>query len=644
MLEFRRGLAVALWVTLLLIAYDVARLPLELLPAHGAWAYVIEAAGTGLLHYGIASLVVLQLAAALLGLRRRRSSRPAGRSPSTLPLYAGVAAAAFALVSLLCAMGERRSPAGWLTPSWTADAQIAALGSLAAGWAVAGAASACGRSGPPALRLALLGLIPFAPAVLPAISVFGAAGLPFVREKIPQAPPGAPDIVLIVADALRADGLSGYGGRSLPTPRIDTLAAEGVRFSDVTAHASATLPSTASILTSRLPSEHGVRGHEGRIRSGVRTLAEALAARGYNTTGIAGNLIVSRGGGFDRGFRRWDQDADPHVRARHPYLLSSRILNAAGLGRDDGIKPRASDLVDRALSMLSRPSRAPRFLYLHLMDPHDPYAPPADLARSADPDYAGKLTFQAGTLHSILLGDVNLDEADLRHARALYAAEIASMDRDLGRLLDALRDRIRSGRTIVAFTSDHGEEFLEHGWMGHGHGLHSELLQVPLIIARGGIVPPGAVVDAPVSHLDLAPTLLDLAGLAPEQSFRGRSLAALIRGEAGSSSDEPIFSQEDTAGRRFRTTGHRVRAARLGAWKVILSSSDVFGIGDWTREVYDLASDPAEASPLASPPPEAERLEARLREWIAEYEDRPEAESEPDPESLRRLRALGYIE
>ncbi len=639
--EIGRGLAVALWATLVLIAYDLGRVPAAGVPAQGGWTHLAGVVRVGLLFYGsVAAVLALLIALALAAVRPPRA--PAGARRSLAP-YVGAAAAGIVAVALFAALSTGRGAPDWLSAPWLLNAQMILVGSAGVGWACARAVSAVAASRRPRASLGLLAVLPLLPALAGLLPAVAAAGFPFSLAAPPAAPAEAPDVFLIVADTLRADALSCYGARGLPTREIDRLAAGGVIFSDVTAQSSWTNPSTATILSGLMPSANGMVGHRGRILPEVRMLAQILAGHGYDTAGLVANPVVSRSYGFDRGFRHWDEETDPRSLARHSGTFAARLLSSSGWwGRREGTPP-AAEMTDRALEILAEERSKPLFLYLHLMDPHDPYEAPEDLLREADPDYRGDLAFGPTTLYEILRGQVAIDAADLRHTRALYEAEIAYMDREIGRFLDAIRDRLASGRALVAFTSDHGEEFMEHGSLGHERTLYQELIHVPLILSRPGVLPAGVVVEEPVTHLDLVPSLLDLAGLPPEPSLPGRSLAGLARDEAAvPAMEEPILSEEDFIG--YRTTTHRLRAAREGMTKVILSSPNAFGIGPWRREMYDLAEDPRETRDLARETAEGERLEAHLREWIVRAGAGGELPRELDPETERRLRALGYVE
>src|SRR5262249_24703959 len=201
-----------------------------------------------------------------------------------------------------------------------------------------------------------------------------------------------------------------------------------------------------------------------------------------------------------------------------------------------------------------------------------------DLERIADPGYAGKLRPERGTLDAILRGEIPILPEDVRHVRALYGAVVASVDREIARLISSQQDLIRSGRVIVVVTGDHGEQFLEHDQIGHGHSLYQPAVHVPLIVAgvRGAVA--GGAVPEPVGLIDLAPTILALAGLPPEPAFRGENLAPLMmEGAPPLPRKEPIASDVEFADAHARS--HWIRAGRAGRWKIILSAADALRAG-----------------------------------------------------------------
>jgi arylsulfatase A-like enzyme len=631
-----RGLAVAIWATLFLVVSDVARVPALLVEDPGGWIHLGGVVVLGLSLYGLPSVVIL---VALAVLWRFSKGRQGAAGP--LPLLSGVAVTGILIVTALAALADRPLGPDGLTTPWLLDAQIAFLGSCLAGWTAARLVRAAMAKGG-RWRMALLAIIPLLPGLLTALPVLASAGLP-ERGALRATSGGRPDIVLMVADTLRADGLAGQGTAQVSTPFLASLASRGVTFADATAQASWTLPSTATILTGLLPADHGVRGHGGAFDPDARTMARILEERGYETAAIIANPLVSRSAGFHKGFLHWDEEQGSTLLERHGNTYAARIHRGLGGGAGRFKTLKASEVVDRALPILHRQRQAPLFLYLHFMDPHDPYEPPPDLAATTDPGYDGSLVFGPETLYGILRGEIPVSDRDLIHARALYDAEITYMDREIGRLLQAMEPRLREGAALVAFTSDHGEEFMEHGALGHEHTLYQELVHVPLILARPGHLPEGRVVNDPVSHLDLLPTLLSLADLPPVPDLPGRSLLSLHDGEAGDG-DPPhaIFSEEDYTG--YRAASHEFRSIRSGPSKIILTSPNVFQIGPWKREVFDLATDPGERQSLASLPVSVETLEARLRDHMVRTLSKDPGRQVMDPDTERKLRALGYVE
>jgi len=274
------------------------------------------------------------------------------------------------------------------------------------------------------------------------------------------------------------------------------------------------------------------------------------------------------------------------------------------------------------------------------MDPHDPYAPPP----AFDPGAAAAssdLTMEFGTLQAIAQGRRPAAPADLDRMIELYDGAIAYMDHEVGRLLDRLAESGRAGRTIVFFTSDHGEEFNEHGALGHEHSLHEELVRLPLII-RGPGVPEGKVLPGPARQIDLSPTILEAAGLPAPAKTDGDSLWGAVAG-----SDEPrardVFMEEFFIG--VRGPWHAFKALRRGDLKLSGRSFLRGEDGDWRWELHDLARDPGERFDLAAGlAGEAEEMRQDLGAWTRRPLPEPGEEAPVDPETLEKLKALGYVQ
>jgi arylsulfatase A-like enzyme len=426
--------------------------------------------------------------------------------------------------------------------------------------------------------------------------------------------------VLVVVDTLRADHLGLYGAARDRTPELDRWGARGAVFERAFAPSSWTLPSVASLLTGLYPQAHGagryaVPARPGRaarrantgLGAGVPTLAELLAQRGYRTGGFVTNTFLRDAFGFARGFAHFD----------------------AASHRGAAARPAAA-MVDAGLAWLDAQGEAPFLLFLHLMDPHLPYAPaPPARGRFAADDAAGRLRVPIPHRWAVRDARPPLDAAERAFVAALYAEEVAYVDLQVGRLLDALAARGLFERALVVFAADHGEELWDHGDFEHGHSLYGELLRVPLVFWAPGLAPRRHA--APVSLVDVLPTLLDALSLPVPEGLDGVSLwPTLARG-----ADPP--AREIVAHNTLR--GHDRQALLAWPWKLVVDAEG------GASELYDLAADPGETRDLRAAEPErAAQLLARLRERLPAGAPARAREVELDPELRRELRALGYAE
>ncbi len=339
--------------------------------------------------------------------------------------------------------------------------------------------------------------------------VCGFGGLTLESEKLVERQPvssESPSLLFIVMDTLRADRLSCYGYEKKTTPNLDALASRGVLFENAHATSSWTWPSTASLHTGLLPYEHGVLANDsGTLIHARETLAEVLQSRGYTTQGISTNPLIDETRLFNQGFESFS---------------SSRLMQKTD-GVIDSIETALEQLADKRF-----------FLYLHLVDPHTPHSPlPSELERLGGvapedyPDktvigikvdgldhYAGVLGQDASEGHG---GRESVDRlipaAHQQWLQDRYDASVGTSDVYLGRIFDKLSQLGLDDSTIVVFTSDHGEELLDHNGLAHGHALWKELTHVPLIIA-GPDVPSGTRVSKIVSNRHIGPTLARFGG------------------------------------------------------------------------------------------------------------------------------------
>jgi len=430
------------------------------------------------------------------------------------------------------------------------------------------------------------------------------------------------NLLLISLDTLRPDHLGCYGSPRGTSPTIDALAARGVRFADASSAAPWTLPSHATMLTGLYPSHHGVKGNENKLAPDKTTLAEVLAANGFQTFCVASTLnVADPRSAVLQGF------APEHVH----YVRETQD----GPGKKQLLVNSGPEVVAAARAFLAaRDTAKPFFLFTHFYDAHTDFTPDAEHRARFVAPYAGRI--DGSTAQLLALRDkVRLAPDDLRYLRELYDAEIAQLDGVLGGFLQGLEREGLLADTLVVLVSDHGEEFYEHGGLLHGRTQYDELLRVPLILAGPG-VPQGKVVETPVSLVDLMPTVLARFGLAAPGPLDGVDLSPGWSG--GALPPRVLFGEAD---HNNMVDGKPVedikRSARLGHEKLHLDRLT------GQTQLFDLAADPAETKDLAAAAPEKVEL---LRAALARFLDGAAAGAKTDealsPADAALLRDLGY--
>jgi choline-sulfatase len=393
-----------------------------------------------------------------------------------------------------------------------------------------------------------------------------------LAERFPAAP-----IILISIDTLRADHLPVYGYRGGSTPVIDRLAPSAIVFDDVYSQCPLTLPSHTSLFTGRLPLHHGVRDNIGyTVAADERTLAARLKTVGYATGAAVSSYVLRHQTGIDRGFDFFDD-----------------AIEVAGTGDSLSESQRDGRLtVDALAGWIDAHTSQPLFAFLHLYEPHAPYAPPPS------------------------------------HAMAQpYDGEIAYADELVGRLIDRLSARGLFDRSIVAVVSDHGEGLGDHGEAEHGLLLYRESLRVPLIVRLPGGQHGGSRVSGAVALVDVAPTLVDLVS-APSDGMDGQSLVAALASRRVS--DRTVYSETWYPRLHF-------------GWSDLASAVD--GRYHYIRaprhELYDMNADPAERDNVAA---SKATIASSLGGWLTRTTSGSTiAEPAPaDADARERLRALGY--
>lgn len=440
--------------------------------------------------------------------------------------------------------------------------------------------------------------IPPVPGLLLAVSD------PIVHDR--DAYGHAPVIVLVSIDTVRRDHVSAYGYGEPTTPRIDRLATRGLLYEDAVSTSSWTLPAHLSMLTSVDPGVHGGLDMHHGFNHSVPTLAAVLKKAGYETQAVTSHLYVSPTYGLDDGFDFMNFYQDR----------------------------KAKQVADAAIDLVDRFGDRPFFLFLHFYDPHWHYDPPEKELRIFEKEgsYRGKLTglwqdFSKRTPKTV-------SPADLRHLIALYDGEIRYADDELGRILDHLTSLGMDPSTLVVVTSDHGEEFLDHGSWEHQKTLYEEVVRVPLVLAGPRV--PHRDEQAQVSLLDVAPTILAWAGVAPPSTFTGRNLLVPV------AHDRPAYGETD----QTPDGSHKLfLRGGAGLWKMILTLPPKGGDTPSREEWYDLGKDPGEHHPKTPPADWAARLRrVALDRWHADREGH--AAPPPinlTPEQRERLKALGYV-
>jgi arylsulfatase A-like enzyme len=446
-----------------------------------------------------------------------------------------------------------------------------------------------------------------------ALAVLGAAILLLVLKE--PGLPGRPNFLLVTLDTTRADRLGCYGHDRAKTPRIDALAREGVRFNLAVAQAAVTPVSHASILTGLYPFQHGLRviygGNCFRLEEGRHpTLAALLKENGWNTAAFVSAFTASEYFGLHQGFDVFDTGLKGDLEKKMRIYEGGRANWAV-----DRNQRRADATTNRALEWLEQ-NPEPFFLWLHYFDPHDGLlAPP--------PKFSAPFLKGANTRED--------------WTRALYDAEVAFMDRQLGRILDHLKEEGLYENTLIVVTSDHGEGLGDHDWWFH-HILYQEQLRMPLIL-RLPDGPGDRVVDDLVRSIDVMPTLLEYAEI-PLPSMAGKSLMNLVRGEpekARIAYADALLRLDDNRSAlvedRFNDLFYCILSQ---GWKLTYRRFD-----PGASELYCLDRDPGELKNVIKDFPEK-------REELLSLIQRPGVMIEslipppPDDDAAKRLKDMGY--
>ena len=620
----------------------------ETLPT-GGWVPVERLMVVG----AVWSAVVFFPILAYLVARRFRNSRRAGH------FFRGflVSAPLLGLETFFFVWGQVFWIHGMLSPRsllWTSVYFLAAVATLFAGSWIAQH-----RSALPALIAVTLALLA-SPWIL--------------RTLEPEHPPAAagtaaaqtPCVVLLTVDTLRADTLAPFrsdsrdpvadgasavgvaeasspaaptsgtpwGFPSTPAPALEALAADSTVFTGARSPSPWTKPAAASILTGVAPGVHGATDLRSLLPDEIETLAETLRAAGYRTVGIGRNTFLRDAFNFDQGF-----DEYQFFPRGHGGILGARMLQAL-FPSYFATEPSSEQLTDFAIDWLRGHRDAPFFLWLHYFDPHGPFAPPARFL-PAEQAAVGIGTMFSDTA-AIRNGELVPDLEEREWIRQLYRAEVRHVSEEIGRVSRALVDLGLYDRCLIAFTSDHGEEFWEHGGFEHGHTLYEELLRVPLSIkSPHHPASAGRTVAIDVSTESVTPTILDLLGIeADPRRFSAPSLAEWLRADSALGSDHPRSPMFAGAVHYFEDE-EAVLFDHLKYIREPLTGRE---------QLFDLRADPFETRPIQDEgaialgrrllDAQGQRIEL-LRHHLGIGGD---IEAELDSQTLQDLRSLGYID
>jgi arylsulfatase A-like enzyme len=419
---------------------------------------------------------------------------------------------------------------------------------------------------------------------------------------------GAPNILLISLDTVRPDHTSAYGYSKDTTPLLARYAAEGAVFEHAYAQAPSTSPTHASMFTGLYPSTHGYYSYKYRLASEHNTLAEILKSAGYRTFGVASSVKFVQRTGLQQGFDKFDRIGGPK--------------NA-----------RSAQVNEKTIRYMKTASDQPFFGFIHYFDAHAPYAAPEPYRNKWHPALSHpKPEWTSRFIKKNRRNRLTVNPMIAGYLAGLYDGELSYLDTFLGQLLAAV-PQTKKRSTLVVVTSDHGEAFFEHRYLGHSHVLYEEIMRVPLVVWWPGKVAPGQRMKVPTQTVDLVPTLLELVGIPVPSGLEGRSLAAPLLGAGPEPKSVPLFLQspkffgliEDLPTGRFKLT---VRLKNQRARLVNLTADPEGKTNLVESQVSELNVMKQRISSLPFQDPRGRSVER----------------DEFDDAELLELKALGYIE
>lgn len=487
-----------------------------------------------------------------------------------------------------------------------------------------------------------------------------------------------PNVILIVLDAVRADHLSCYGYHRNTCPNIDNLAKKGVLFESAFSTAEWSYPSHASLFTGKYPSYHKTLGKDIRLHKENTTIAEILSWNGYLTLGLSGNNLLSPTNGFAKGFQKYIVFDIPHeIGSIFRFIKQSpKDLARTLMYGFDGYTYRNIEKIKGFIK--DRKTREPFFLFTNIYNCHAPYNPPRPFKKhfcnslrrprlqimellsgmtrfrhlgEKIPGFdVRKLNLIAESYgqHSFMAKELQVSEEEWEVVKSWYDGEILYLDYHIGELVEFLQHEGILGNTLLIITSDHGENFGEHGLASHQFCLYDNLIHVPLIMVFPDAIPRGKRISNIVSHIDVFPTILDLLNINNYRRaiqgkslfpFKDRKIHDFVCGECGESVTSRMGTLLSDFRPKLRAYDKGYKCLRTELHKYIISA-------DGREELYDVKKDPSEKADLAEKSPEKRKCFKKLLEntidlsFFGPKEFPAEKERE---ETLKRLQELGYM-
>lgn len=406
-----------------------------------------------------------------------------------------------------------------------------------------------------------------------------------VRVSVPRpravtTPGPARNVIIWMVDTLRADRLRVYDPKThVNTPTMDRLTREGVAIRNATVQGAYSIPSHASLLTGVHPEVHGHVSAETKLGKDLELVSETFAKAGFATAAYLSNGYVSTKWGFKQGWSVYKN-----------YIR-------------DEVPSHTGAMLKDVLPWIERHKDERLFMYLATVDPHVAYHWRKEYSEPYDPEpYSGPVprNISGHFLNAIQQGKVRLSARDKKRLESTYDGEVTYNDAQLARLIEHLEKLGILEDTLILVTSDHGEEMFEHGGVGHGQSLYQELISVPMLLWRKGGLPEGRIVETDAEIVDVAPTVLALAGLDAVPAHQGGDLSTMILG-----------AEPDLPRPAFAEKGRLARSLKIGRWKYILRGGD-------NDDLFDLDADPTEQTDVKESHPVAHRaVRDTMGIWLA---------------------------